>query len=221
MDETLYTRVDRYIEELFGLNDPVLQQVLESTVSAGIPEIQVSSSQGRFLYLLAKLIGARRILEIGSLAGYSTICLGRALPAGGRLISLELIEKHAEVTRHHLVLAGLADRAEVVVGPAGESLAALVADGVEPFDMVFIDADKISYPVYLEWALKLTRSGSLIVADNVVRRGGVIDESAQDDGNRGARAFNAELAAEPRVEAVVLQVVGAKGHDGLAIARVR
>lgn len=221
MDDTLYTRVDRYIEELFGLNDPVLQQVLESTVSAGIPEIQVSSSQGRFLYLLAKLTGARRILEIGSLAGYSTICLGRALPAGGRLISLELIEKHAEVTRHHLALAGLADRAEVVVGPAGESLAALVADGAEPFDMVFIDADKISYPVYLEWALQLTRSGSLIVADNVVRRGGVIDESAQDDGNRGARAFNAALAAEPRVEAVVLQVVGAKGHDGLAIARVR
>lgn len=221
MDETLYTRVDRYIEELFGLNDPVLQQVLESTVSAGIPEIQVSSSQGRFLYLLAKLTGARRILEIGSLAGYSTICLGRALPADGRLISLELIEKHAEVTRHHLVLAGLADRAKVVVGPAGESLAALVADGAEPFDMVFIDADKISYPVYLEWALQLTRSGSLIVADNVVRHGGVIDETAQDDGNRGARAFNSALAAEPRVEAVVLQVVGSKGHDGLAIARVR
>ena len=143
------------------------------------------------------------------------------MPAGGRLISLELIEKHAEVTRHHLALAGLSDRAEVVVGPAGESLAALVADGAEPFDMVFIDADKISYPVYLEWALQLTRSGSLIVADNVVRRGGVIDETAQDDGNRGARAFNAALAAEPRVEAVVLQMVGAKGHDGLAIARVR
>lgn len=221
MDETLYTRVDRYIEELFGLNDPVLQQVLDSTVSAGIPEIQVSSSQGRFLYLLAKLAGARRILEIGSLAGYSTICLGRALPAGGRLISLELIDKHAEVTRHHLALAGLSDRAEVVVGPAGESLAALVADGAEPFDMVFIDADKISYPVYLEWALQLTRSGSLIVADNVIRRGGVIDETAQDDGNRGARAFNLALAAEPQVEAVVLQTVGAKGHDGLAIARVR
>ena len=132
MDETLYTRVDRYIEELFGLNDPVLQQVLESTVSAGIPEIQVSSCQGRFLYLLAKLTGARRILEIGSLAGYSTICLGRALPAGGRLISLELIEKHAEVTRHHLALAGLSVPRRSGGRAGGRKSAAPVAAGTEP-----------------------------------------------------------------------------------------
>lgn len=221
MDEQIYDRVDHYIDELFGLDDPLMRSVLEASAAAGLPAIQVSPSQGKFLYLLARLMGARKILEIGSLAGYSTIWLGRALPEDGWLVSLELLEKHAEVTRRNLAEAGLAGRCELRVGPAAESLERLAAGDEGPFDLVFIDADKISYPLYLKWALELTRPGSLIVADNVIRNGSVIDPAAQDEGSVGARAFNAALAAEPRLEAVLLQVVGAKGHDGLAIARVR
>lgn len=221
MDDNIYARVDAYIDDLLGLADPVLEAVLQSTLDAGMPEIQISASQGKFLYLLAKLSGARKVLEIGSLAGFSTIWLGRALPPDGKLITLELVPKHAEVTQKNLQLAGLSQIAEVRVGVALESLAQLVTSSEGPFDVVFIDADKISYPLYLEWALKLTRSGSLIVADNIIRKGSVIDETAQDEGSRGARAFNAALAADPRVEASLLQVIGGKGHDGLAIARVR
>ncbi len=221
MDDNIYARVDAYIDDLLGLADPVLEAVLQSTLDAGMPEIQISASQGKFLYLLAKLSGARKVLEIGSLAGFSTIWLGRALPPDGKLITLELVPKHAEVTRKNLQLAGLSQIAEVRVGAALESLAHLFSSSEGPFDVVFIDADKISYPLYLEWALKLTRSGSLIVADNIIRKGSVIDETAQDEGSRGARAFNAALAADPRVEASLLQVIGGKGHDGLAIARVR
>lgn len=221
MDEQIYSRVDHYIDELFGLDDSLMRSVLQSTVEAGIPQIQVSPSQGKFLYLLARLTGARKVLEIGSLAGYSTIWLGRALPAEGWLVSLELVEKHAELTRRNLAAAGLASVCELRVGPAAESLAKLAEGEEGPFDLVFIDADKVSYPLYLEWALKLTRSGSLIVADNVIRKGAVVDPAGGDENTAGARAFNAALAADPRVEAVVLQVVGAKGHDGLAIARVR
>jgi len=221
LDDNIYARVDAYIDDLLGLADPVLEAVLQSTLDAGMPEIQISASQGKFLYLLAKLSGARKVLEIGSLAGFSTIWLGRALPPDGKLITLELVPKHAEVTQKNLQLAGLSQIAEVRVGVALESLAQLVTSSEGPFDVVFIDADKISYPLYLEWALKLTRSGSLIVADNIIRKGSVIDETAQDEGSRGARAFNAALAADPRVEASLLQVIGGKGHDGLAIARVR
>ncbi len=221
MDEQIYDRVDHYIDELFGLDDPLMRSVLEASAAAGLPAIQVSPSQGKFFYLLARLMGARKILEIGSLAGYSTIWLGRALPEDGWLVSLELVEKHAEVTRDNLATASLAGRCELRVGPAAESLERLAAGDEGPFDLVFIDADKISYPLYLKWALELTRPGSLIVADHVIRNGSVIDPAAKDKGSVGARAFNAALAAEPRLEAVLLQVVGAKGHDGLAIARVR
>jgi predicted O-methyltransferase YrrM len=221
MDEQIYSRVDAYIDDLFGLDDPLMRGVLQSTTDAGMPEIQISASQGKFLYLLAKIAGARKILEIGSLAGYSTIWLGRALPPEGWLVTLELVKEHAELTRRNLEAAGLGGIAEVRIGPAAESLALLKNQDEGPFDLVFIDADKISYPLYLEWALELTRPGSLIVADNIIRKGSVIDLEAQDEGSRGARAFNAALAAEPRVEGVLLQVVGTKGHDGLAIARVR
>lgn len=221
MEDQLYARVDAYIDELFGLDDPILRGVLQSTRDAAMPEIQISASQGKFLYLLARIAGARKILEIGSLAGYSTIWLGRALGSDGWLVTLELLPEHAEVTRRNLEAAGLGGLAEVRVGPAAESLALLESQDEGPFDLVFIDADKISYPLYLEWALKLTRSGSLIVADNIVRKGGVIDPEAQDEGSVGARAFNAALAAESRVEGTLLQVVGTKGHDGLAIARVK
>lgn len=221
MEDQLYARVDAYIDELFGLDDPLLRGVLQSTTDAGMPAIQISASQGKFLYLLAKIAGAKKILEIGSLAGYSTIWLGRALGPDGWLVTLELSPEHAEVTRRNLEAAGLGGLAEVRVGPAAASLALLESQDEGPFDLVFIDADKISYPLYLEWALKLTRSGSLIVADNIVRKGGVIDPAAQDEGSVGARAFNAALAGEPRIEGTLLQVVGGKGHDGLAIARVR
>ena len=220
MENPLYARIDDYIDRLFGLDDEVMQAVLQSTVAAGMPQIQVSPSQGKFLYLLAKLCSTRRILEIGSLAGYSTIWLGRALPADGRLISLELLPSHAEVTRANLERAGLNHVAEVRVGAATASLAQLVDAAEAPFDLVFIDADKVSYPVYLEWSLRLTRPGSLIVADNIIREGKVIAPAAADEATQGASRFNAALAADPRVEAVLLQMIGGKGHDGLAIARV-
>jgi caffeoyl-CoA O-methyltransferase len=221
MDANIYSRVDAYIDQLFGLEDATLAAVLKATADAGMPEIQISPSQGKFLYLLAKIAGARKILEIGTLAGYSTIWLGRALDKDGWLVSLELVEKHVELARRNLSAAGLNGIAEVRLGPALEGLEHLLAQDEGPFDLVFIDADKSGYPAYLEWAMKLTKSGSLIVADNIVRKGGVLDPETADENSRGARAFNAAIAADERLEAVVLQVVGAKGHDGLAIARVK
>lgn len=221
MDQSLFAAIDHYIDDLFVPPDPALEAALQATVDAGIPQMQVSASQGKLLYLLARLGGARRILEIGTLAGYSTIWLGRALHLGGRLVSLEFNPAHAHVARANLARAGLADRVEVLVGPALATLPQLAARGEEPFDMVFIDADKINYPAYLEWALRLTRPGGLILGDNVVRGGTVLHPDDSDESALGAAAFNAALAAEPRVEAIVIQQVGAKGHDGLAIAVVR
>jgi predicted O-methyltransferase YrrM len=221
MDQNLFGIVDRYIEELFIPPDPALQAALQATVDAGIPQIQVSPGQGKLLYLLARLSGARRILEIGTLAGYSTIWLGRALPPDGRLVTLEFDPEHATVARTNLARAGLIEQVEVVVGPALETLPQLAARDEEPFDVVFIDADKINYPAYLEWAIRLTRSGGLILADNVVRGGTVLNPDAADESAVGAAAFNAALANEERVEAIVIQQVGAKSHDGLAFAVVR
>ena len=221
MDQSLFDAVDRYIDDLFVPGDDVLDAVLRSTVEAGLPEIQVSASQGKLLYLLARLGHARRILELGTLARYSTIWLGRALPEGGWLISLELSRRHAEVARANLERAGLSDRVEVREGAALDSLPKLEAEGAGPFDLVFMDADKDNYPAYLDWALRLTRPGSLIVADNVVRGGGVLRPALGDESARGAHAFNQALAAEPRVEATALQTVGGKGHDGFAVTLVR
>ncbi len=221
MEKDLFAAVDRYIDQLFVPSDPVLEATLSSAADAGMPQIHVSPGQGKLLYLLARLAGARRILEIGTLAGYSAIWLGRALPAGGRLVSLELRLEHAELARANLARAGLSDRVEVLVGPALESLQRLQAGCEQPFDLVFIDADKGGYTAYLEWALRLTRPGSLILADNLVRAGRVLDPDSADESVRGARAFNAALAANPRVEALVIQQVGSKGHDGLALAIVR
>lgn len=218
MDNGLYKRVDRYIDALFVGDDPVLEAVLRSTVEAGMPDIQVSPSQGKFLHILARAIGARRILEIGTLAGYSAIWLARALPEDGRLVTLEFDPRHAEVARANLARGGLAGRVEVVTGPALETLPQLEAQGQGSFDLVFIDADKPNYPGYLRWALRLARPGGLIVADNVVRAGEVL--APPDEFAEGAATFNTALAAEPRVEATLLQLVGAKGHDGLAIALV-
>lgn len=219
MDHDLVSAVDTYIETLFHTSDPVLESALKASDDEGLPEIQISPSQGRFLYLLAKLTAATRILEIGTLGGYSTIWLARALPATGRLVTLEFEPRHADVARRNIAHARLDDRVEVLTGAALDTLPGL--QGQPPFDLVFIDADKNNYPGYLDWALRLTRPGGLIVADNVVREGAVIDAQFQDPSVIGVRAFNEKLAADPRVEAVILQQVGAKGYDGLALARVR
>ena len=221
MDQKTFEAVDRYIDGLLVPADPVLRDVLSSTERAGMPPIQVSPSQGKLLYLLARFGRARRILELGTLAGYSTIWMARALPPDGRLITLESDPAHAEVARSNLDRAGLAGRVEVMVGPALRTLPQLLSRGEQPFDLVFLDADKTNYAAYLQLVLPLTRPGSLIVADNVVRDGQVLDPAPGDESARGARAFNAALAAEPRVDATVLQVVGTKGYDGLAIALVR
>lgn len=221
MDDHIFCALDRYIDGLFAGEDPVLEATLRHMTEAGLPEIQVSAGQGKFLYLLAKLSGARRILEIGTLGGYSTIWLGRALAEGGRLVSLEFDPSHAAVARANIEAAGLDGQVEVIVGPALETLPMLAEQRDASFDLVFLDADKINYVGYLEWAVRLARPGGLIVADNVIRAGAVLDPDSGDPSAVGAAAFNAALAAEPRLEAIVLQQVGPKGHDGLAIARLR
>ncbi len=221
MRADLFTEVDHYIGQLFAPADHALEETLRSSITAGMPQIHISASQGKFLYLLAKLCGAKRILEIGTLAGYSAIWLGRALPDGGRLLSLEYDAGHASLATANIARAGLADRVTVLVGPALETLAEIAGRRDLPFDLIFIDADKTSYPDYLGWAIRLARPGSLILADNVVREGDVLDADSADKSVRAARAFNAMLAAEPRLEAVVLQQIGAKGHDGLAMAVVK
>lgn len=218
MTQDQWNAVDDYVRGLFAPPDAVLDEALRAAAAAGLPAINVSANEGTLLGLLARLVGAGRILEIGTLGGYSTIWLARSLAPGGRLVSLELDPAHADVARANLARAGLAGVAEVRVGAAQESLAQLAAEGGPPFDMVFIDADKPSYPDYLAWSLRLTRAGGLIVADNVVRGGAVADPAADDAGIQGVRRFNEMLAADPRVTATVIQTVGAKGYDGMALA---
>ena len=220
MSQEQWTAVDDYFNGLFAPPDPALEAALEATAAAGMPMINVAPNQGKLLYVLARSLGARQILEIGTLAGYSTIWLARALLPGGRLISLEADPRHAEVARANLARAGLAEVAEVRVGPALVTLPQLAAERVGPFDLVFIDADKPNTAGYFEWALRLARPGALIIADNVVRDGAVIDAASRDASVQGVRRFNAALAAEPRVSATAIQTVGSKGYDGLAIAVV-
>lgn len=220
MNQTQWTAVDRYFAELFLDSDPVLDAALQDSSAAGLPAIHVSPNQGRLLAILAQAVGARSILEIGTLGGYSTIWLARALPPGGTLISLEANPGHAAVARANIARAGLADAVEARLGCALDTLAELATDARAPFDLVFIDADKPTYAAYFDWALKLTRRGSLIIADNVVRRGAVVDAESSDPNVQGVRQFNAAVAAEPRVIATGLQTVGSKGYDGLTIALV-
>jgi predicted O-methyltransferase YrrM len=220
MNEQQWSDVDDYINGLFIGDDPALDAALKASAEAGLPAIQVSPSQGKLLMLMARAQQARSILEIGTLGGYSTIWLARALPQDGRLVSLELEQKHATVARKNISRAGLGDRVEVRVGPALESLEQLVARKHEPFDFVFIDADKVGYPDYLQWALKLARAGTTIVADNVVRQGAVADATSADSAVLAVRRMHDMLAKEPRVSATVLQTVGSKGYDGWAIALV-
>jgi caffeoyl-CoA O-methyltransferase len=219
-ENPLFAQVDAYIDELFIGDDPVLQSVERSLVEAGLPQISVSPSQGKFLYLLARLMKARRILELGTLAGYSTIWLARALPADGHLVTIEYDPTHAEVARNNIALAGFPDRVELRVGRALDVLPELQKEGVGPFDFVFIDADKQPYTEYFEWALRLARPGSLIIADNVVRDGKVLDADSSDELVRGVRRFNSALGANKNVSAVILQLVGVKHHDGMAFAIV-
>jgi len=215
-----WTKVDRYLTELLVEPDPVLDAALERSMAAGLPAHQVSPTQGKLLELLARLQGARSILEIGTLGGYSAIWMARALPPGGRLVTLEAEPRHAEVARANLEHAGLADAVEVRVGPALETLAQLSSEAAGPFDFVFIDADKPNTPRYFASALDLTRAGSLIVADNVVRAGAVADSASDDPRVQGVRALHERMGAEPRVRATAIQTVGSKGYDGFAIALV-
>ena len=219
--DSVFGEVDRYIADLFAPTDAALAAVERSIEEAGMPRISVSPTEGKLLHLLALLCNAGRILEIGTLAGYSTIWMARALRAGGRLITIEANPAHAEVARQNLERAGLADAVSVRVGRALEVLPELVAEGQGPFDMIFIDADKAPYAEYLQWALRLARPGTLILADNVVRGGDVLKENATDADTAGIRRFNEALAAHAGVSSIVLQSVGTRGHDGMALAVVQ
>jgi predicted O-methyltransferase YrrM len=219
-DQQTWTAVDEYVSDLLASDDEVLEQAVIGAVRAGLPAIQVSPPQGKLLALLARSIGARTALEFGTLGGYSTIWLGRALPGDGHLITLEYEHAYAEVARINLERAGLAEKVQVRVGPALETLPLLEDEGAGPFDLVFIDADKVHTPEYFAWSVEHTRPGGLIVADNVVRGGAVVDEADDDPAIVAQRRFHEMLAAEPRVEATTIQTVGGKGYDGFAIALV-
>lgn len=220
MTQDQWSAVDSYINDLLIPADAILDATLQSTQDADIPLINVAPNQGKLLHILVKSINARTILEIGTLAGYSTIWLARALPTDGNLITLEANPKHATVAQQNIDRAGLNDRVKVRVGAALDTLPQIEKEGHHPFDLVFIDADKWNTENYFAWALKLTRRGSLIVVDNVVRQGAVIDADSEDVNVQGIRRFNDVLAAEPRVTATIIQTVGSKGYDGLAIALV-
>jgi predicted O-methyltransferase YrrM len=221
MSKKKWNSVDRYITNTLIPADPILESALTASADAGLPQIAVAPNQGKFLMILAQAIGARSILEMGSLGGYSTIWLARGLAGGGKLITLEADVKHADVARANIARAGLADKVEVRVGKALETLPRIAAEGLGPFDFIFIDADKGNYPGYLEWALKLSRPGTLIIGDNVVRDGAVIDPASTDPSVQGVRRMNEIIAAEPRLDATAIQTVGSKGYDGFMIAIVR
>jgi predicted O-methyltransferase YrrM len=215
MDQDAFTAVDAYLVEALLDRDEILDQALSDSRAAGLPMINVAPNQGKLLQLLAQTVGAQRILEIGTLGGYSTIWMARALPPDGQLVTLEYEPRHAEVARRNIQRAGLADRVEVIVGPALETLPSLRG----PFDLVFIDADKPSNPDYFQWALKLSRPGALIVVDNVVREGRIADPKGEA-GAVGTRRMFELIAAEPRVSATAVQTVGSKGWDGFCLIRV-
>jgi predicted O-methyltransferase YrrM len=215
-----WTAVDEYVAGLLVPPDEALDAAVRAGEGAGLPQIQVSPPQGKLLYLLGKTIEARSILEFGTLAGYSTIWLARALPADGRLITLEANSEYAEVAAASIAAAGLGEVVEVRVGPALDQLPQLDADGAGPFDLTFIDADKVHTPDYFAWALEHSRPGSLIIADNVIRDGRLADRADDDPAIAAQRRFHEQLAAEPQVEATTIQTVGAKGYDGFSVALV-
>ncbi len=218
--QSLWNAVDSYFGKLFAPHDAELNAAIRANRAAGLPAIDVSPLQGKFLQVMVQMTQARRVLEIGLLGGYSTIWMARALPKGGRVVSLEYEPRHAEIARANLRRAGLLRRVEIRVGPALESLPKLKAEGAGPFDLIFIDADKENNPQYLEWALRLARRGTLIVVDNVARHGTVIDGASKAGDIRGTRRCLAAMAKHPRLSAVALQTVGMKGLDGFAMAVV-
>ena len=218
--EELWTSVDHYLSGLLAPHDDALTSALQSSTQAGLPEIQVSTVQGKLLHILARAVRAKRILEIGTLGGYSTIWLAPALSPDGKLISLEADSKHADVARANIARAGLSKVVDIRLGRALETLPLIAGENAGPFDLIFIDADKPNIPEYFAWSLKLAREGSLILVDNVVREGKVVDAKSEDANVQGVRRFFDLLAAEKRVSATTIQTVGTKGYDGLAIALV-
>lgn len=219
MSREVWTAVDNYFNGLFLPHDPILDHALKASDAAGLPAINVTPAQGKLLMLVAQMQGAKHILEIGTLGGYSTIWLARALPEDGKLITLEYVEKHADVARQNIANAGLASKVEIRVGLALDHLSAIAAEG-HIFDLIFIDADKPSNPEYIAWALKLSRKGSVIILDNVVRDGNVVHSDSTDASVIGTRQASAIIAAEPRLSATTIQTVGSKGYDGFALMRV-
>jgi predicted O-methyltransferase YrrM len=220
MAQEQWAAVDEYVSGLLAPHDDALDGALKASDEAGLPAIQVSPPQGKLLQLLAQTLGARTILEFGTLGGYSTIWLGRALPADGHLITLEADLEYAEVARENIARAGLGDIVELRVGPALETLQQIDTEGAGPFDLTFIDADKVNTPNYFAWALEHSRPGSLIISDNVVRDGTLADATSDDPKVRAQRHFHEMLAAEPRASATTIQTVGSKGYDGFTIALV-
>jgi predicted O-methyltransferase YrrM len=218
MSDRIWGRVDDYIVDKLVQQDGALAAALAANGAAGLPTIDVSPAQGKLLHLLVRMTGARRILEVGTLGGYSTIWMAKALPEGGELVTLDYEPRHAEVARKNIERAGLADRVTVRLGAAAETLPALAAERPAPFDFVFIDADKPSNTIYLDWAIRLGRPGTVIVLDNVVRNGEVANAASTDPNVRGSRGAFDLMAANPRLSATALQTVGSKGYDGFAIA---
>lgn len=220
MSDTPWSDVDRYLSDTFLTPDPTLDQALADAEAAGMPAIAVSPPQGKLLFVLAHALRARRILELGTLAGYSGIWMARALPSDGRLVTLEVNPKHADVARKNFARAGVLDRVDIIVGPAREALNEMIQTGAAPFDLIFIDADKVSYPDYFRAVLELSRAGTLIIADNVIRKGLVADPGTVDENALAIRRFNDVVAAEGRVTATAIQTVGSKGYDGFTAITV-
>ena len=216
----LWEAVDQYIANQLIPSDPILDETVAANAAAELPAIDVAPNQGKLLHLLARIMGTRKVLEIGTLGGFSTIWLARALPEGGRMITLEANAKHAEVARGNIARAGLDRIVTLRLGAALDTLPQLAQEGEGPFDLIFIDADKPNIPNYVKWALKLSRKGTLIVVDNVIRKGKIIDASSDDANAQGARRLFEMLASEPRLQATALQTVGSKGHDGFVMAVV-
>ena len=218
--EQLWTEVDDYVNRTVVRPDAALQEALDATAAAGMPPIAVSAAQGKLLALLARMVGARKILEIGTLGGYSTIWMARELPPDGALVSLEVDPRHADVARKNIAVAGLEQVAGIRVGAALETLPRLKEEGAGPFDLSFIDADKVNIPSYFDWCIKLSRPGAVIVVDNVIRNGAVIDSKTDDPAVGGVRRLNELLSSDRRVSASTIQTVGSKGYDGFTVAVV-
>lgn len=217
MNQDVWTAVDQYINGLLVPSDPELDSALEASAAANLPNIQVSPPQGKLLHVIARLVGARNILEIGTLGGYSTIWLARALPPGGRLLTLEANDRHADVASKNFARAGLSDVIELRRGKALDSLPRVASEGRGPFDLIFIDANKSNMDEYFDWAVKLSRRGTAIISDNVIRHGGLIDAASKDEDIQGVRRFTERVAADSRVSATAIQTVGSKGYDGFAL----